>query len=84
MLALLLSRPLTSVDYVLVKVAAVTTCVFVFSLIPQLVLFLGQTGVSAHPGTTSRDHAEVLWQAPLVCALLALFYGLRRHRVRQR
>jgi ABC-type transport system involved in multi-copper enzyme maturation permease subunit len=74
-LALLLSRPLTSVNYVLVKVAAVTTCVFAFSFIPQVVLFLGQTGVNNRPRHYIAQNAEILWQAPLACALLALFYG---------
>ena len=74
-LALMLARPLTSIDYVLVKVATVITCVFAFSLIPQIVLFLGQTGINSRPRHYVAQNAEVLWQAPLSCALLALFYG---------
>jgi len=74
-LSLVLARPLTSIDYALVKIAAVVTCVFAFSLLPQVLLFVGQTAVSKSPGDYVADNAEVLWQVPLAAAALAVFYG---------
>jgi ABC-2 type transport system permease protein len=75
-LSLLLARPMTSIDYALVKVAAVTTCVFAFSFLPQVLLFVGQTAVSKDPSGYVADNAEVLWQVPASTALLAVFYGV--------
>jgi ABC-2 type transport system permease protein len=75
-MSLLLARPLTSIDYALVKVATVVTCVLGFSLVPQVVLFLGQTAVNARPRHYVAENAEILWQAPLSCLVLAVFYGV--------
>jgi ABC-2 type transport system permease protein len=75
-LPLLLSRPLSGWDYAAVKVAAVTTLVFAFTVLPQLLLFLGQVGVADESLDYVRDNAEVLWQVPVCAALLSLFYGV--------
>ncbi|MSO87516.1 MAG: hypothetical protein EXQ71_08345 [Acidimicrobiia bacterium] len=75
-LPLIFARPLTGADYVIAKVAAMTALVFGFSLIPQVVLFLGQMLVSADGALRyARENAEVLWQVPVAIAALSLFYA---------
>ena len=76
-LPLIFSRQLTGVDYVLAKVGAIATIVFGFSVIPQLVLFVGQTLVSDNGALDYYlDNDEVLWQVPVAAALLALWYAV--------
>lgn len=76
-LPLIFSRQLTGVDYVLAKVGAIATIVFGISIIPQLVLFVGQTVVSDQGALDYYlDHDEVLWQAVVAAALLALWYAV--------
>lgn len=75
-LPLVFSRPLTGFDYVLAKVGAVFTIVFLFGLIPQVVLFTGQMLVSDAALDYLRDNAEVLWQAPVAVAVLALYLAM--------
>jgi ABC-2 type transport system permease protein len=74
-LPLLFSRPLTGVDYVVAKVAAISAIVFGFSFLPQVVLFVGQMLVSDGALDYFTDNAEVLWQVPVSVALLAIYYG---------
>ena len=74
-LPLLFSRPLTGLDYAGAKLAGIFTVVFAFSFIPQVVLFLGQMLVSDAALTYLRENAEVLWQAPVAVAVLALYYS---------
>lgn len=74
-LPLILSRPLTGIDYAAAKLAAVFTVVFTFAFIPQVVLFVGQTLVSDRSLDYLGDNAEVIWQSPLAVAVLALFFG---------
>jgi ABC-2 type transport system permease protein len=75
-LPLLFSRPLTGVDYVLAKVGAIAGIVLAFGLIPQVVLFVGQTLVSDAALTYVADNAAVIWQVPISVALLALYYAV--------
>ena len=76
-LPLIFSRQLTGVDYVLAKVGAIATIVFGMSMIPQLVLFVGQTVVSDQGALDYYlDHDEVLWQAAVAAAILALWYAV--------
>ena len=74
-LPLLFSRPLTGVDYVVAKVAAISAIVFGFSFLPQVVLFVGEMLVSDGALDYFTDNAEVLWQVPVSVALLAVYYG---------
>ena len=74
-LPLLFSRPLTGVDYVIAKVGAIAAIVFAFGLLPQIVLFVGQTLVSDAALDYVADNAAVLWQVPIAVALLALYYA---------
>jgi ABC-2 type transport system permease protein len=75
-LPLIFARPLTGVDYVLAKVGAIFTCVFAFSFLPQVVLYVGQMLVSDGALDYLRHNTAVLWQVPVACALLALFYAV--------
>lgn len=76
-LSLLFSRPLTGVDYVLAKVAAMTVVIFSFSLLPQAVLFVGQAVVHDDGALDyARDNAGVGWQVPLAAAALAVFFAV--------
>jgi len=74
-LSLIFARPLVGHDYVLAKVGAVTTIVFGFSILPQVVLFVGQMLVSDGALDYLRDNAEVLWQVPVAAGLLAVYYA---------
>ena len=75
-LPLIFARPLTGRDYVLAKVGAIFTCVFAFSFIPQVVLYVGQMLVSDGALDYLRRNTAVLWQVPVAVAVLALFYAL--------
>ena len=75
-LPLILSRPLTGIDYALSKLGAIFAIVFTFAFIPQVVLFVGQMLVSDDGALHyARDNAEVIWQSPLAVAVLALYYS---------
>jgi ABC-2 type transport system permease protein len=76
-LPLLLSRPLTGIDYVLAKVAALTAVLFGFAMAPQVVLFVGQ--MSVHPDGVLDyvgANAEVLWQVPAAVAVLTVYLAV--------
>jgi len=75
-LPLILSRPLTGVDYAVAKFAAIAAIVFAFGFVPQVVLFVGQMLVSDDGSMRYlRDNAEVLWQVPVAVAVLAVYYA---------
>ncbi|MGH9265283.1 MAG: hypothetical protein ACRD1D_11390 [Acidimicrobiales bacterium] len=75
-LSLIFARPLTGPDYALAKVGAIFTCVFAFSYLPQVVLYVGQMLVSDGALDYLSDNTAVLWQVPVAAALLALFYAV--------
>ncbi len=75
-LPLIFARPLTGQDYALAKVGAIATCVFAFSFLPQVVLFVGQMLVSDGALDYLTDNAEVLWQVPVAVTALTVFYAL--------
>jgi ABC-2 type transport system permease protein len=75
-LPLIFARPLTGRDYALAKVGAIFTCVFAFSFLPQVVLYVGQMLVSDGALDYLADNTAVLWQVPVAAAVLALFYSL--------
>ena len=74
-LPLIFARPLVGADYVLAKVGAITTILFAFSFLPQIVLFVGQMLVSKGALNYFTDNAEVLWQVPVSVLLLSVYYG---------
>ena len=75
-LPLIFARQLTGRDYALAKIGAIFTCVFAFSYLPQVVLYVGQMLVSDGALDYLTDNTAVLWQVPLAAALLALFYAV--------
>ncbi len=76
MLPLIFSRPLTGLDYAAVKVAAIATITFLFGLLPQLILFVGQMLVSDASMTYFRDNADVLWKAPAAVFVLTFYFSI--------
>jgi ABC-2 type transport system permease protein len=75
-LPLIFSRPLTGPDYVLAKVAAITTIVFGFGFLPQVVLYVGQMFVSRDGALDYlTHHAGPLWQVPVSVLILAVYYA---------
>ncbi len=74
-LPLIFARQLTGRDYALAKIGAIFTCVFAFSFLPQVVLYVGQMLVSDGALDYLRDNTAVIWQVPVAAAVLALFYA---------
>lgn len=76
-LPLIFARPLTGLDYVIAKVGTMASILFAFSLIPQIVLFVGQMLVSSDGALNYLgDNADVLWKVPVAVGLLAIYYAL--------
>lgn len=74
-LPLILSRPLTALDYIVSKVGAMFLILFGFGFVPQLVLYLGQVFVSDAALDYVKDNLDVVWQVPLSVAVMSLFYA---------
>ena len=75
-LPVIFARPLTGTDYVLAKLGAIASLVFAFSILPQVLLFVGQTLVSKDGSLNYvSDHADVLWKVPVAVAALAAYYA---------
>ena len=75
-LPVIFARPLTGTDYVLAKLAAIATLVFAFSILPQVLLFVGQTLVSKDGSLHYiSDHADIIWKVPVAVAALAAYYA---------
>jgi ABC-2 type transport system permease protein len=75
-LPIIFARPLTGLDYVAAKLGAIASLVFAFSILPQILLFVGQTLVSKDGSLRYvSDHADVLWKVPLAVAVLAAYYA---------
>ena len=75
-LPLMFARPLTGIDYVAAKVGAITTILFAFSFLPQVVLFIGNMLVSDSAFDYLKGHLDVLWKVPIAVAVLALYYAV--------
>ena len=75
-LPLMFARPMTGNDYVFAKLAAMTTIVFAFGFIPQIVLFIGNMLVSDSALEYFTDHLDILWKVPVSVALLAVYYAV--------
>lgn len=74
-LAVYLSRPLRVADYLVAKAGALAVVVLGFYLFPQLLLYLGQAGLADGFFAYLAEHAEVLWQVPLVALLYFILHG---------
>jgi ABC-2 type transport system permease protein len=76
-LPLYFARPLTGIDYVVAKAGAMLTILFAFSLLPQVVLYIGNMLVSEQGSLGYLEgHLDVLWKVPAGVAILAVFYAL--------
>jgi ABC-2 type transport system permease protein len=75
-LPLMFARPLTGIDYVVAKVGAITTILFAFSFLPQVVLFVGNMLISKGALDYFSGHLDVLWKVPIAVALLAVYYAV--------
>jgi ABC-2 type transport system permease protein len=75
-LPVIFARPLTGTDYVAAKLGAIASLVFAFSILPQVLLFVGQTLVSKDGSLHyMSDHADILWKVPVAVAALAAYYA---------
>jgi ABC-2 type transport system permease protein len=75
-LPLMFARPLTGVDYVLAKVGAITSILVAFSLLPQMVLFVGNMLVSDSALEYFKGHLDILWKVPVAVLLLSVYYAV--------
>ena len=75
-LPLMFARPLTGTDYVAAKAGAITTILFFFSFIPQVVLFVGSMLVSDSSFSYFKDHLDVLWKVTAAVAVLSVYYAV--------
>jgi ABC-2 type transport system permease protein len=75
-LPLMFARPLTGIDYVAAKLGAITTILFFFSFIPQVVLFVGSMLVSDSSFEYFTDHLDVLWKVTAAVAVLSIYYAV--------
>lgn len=75
-LPLMFARPMTGRDYVVAKVGAIATILFLFSFLPQVVLFVGNTLVSDDALGYMSGHLDVVWKVPLAIALLSIYYAV--------
>jgi ABC-2 type transport system permease protein len=75
-LPLMFARPLTGADYVLAKVGSIASILVAFSLIPQLVLFIGNMLVSDSALDYLTGHLDILWKVPVSVLLLAVYYAV--------
>lgn len=74
-LSILFARPLTGGDYVVAKLGAVFALLFAFSLLPQVMLFVGRALVSNGALAYVGDNAAILWKVPVAAAALAIYYA---------
>lgn len=74
-LPLMFARPLTGRDYVLAKLGAITSILFAFSFLPQMVLFIGNMLVSDSAMDYFTGHLDILWKVPVAVGLLAVYYS---------
>ena len=70
------ARPLTGVDYVAAKVGAISTILFLFSFLPQVVLFVGNMFVSDSALDYFSGHLDILLKVPAAVVLLAVYYAI--------
>src|SRR4051795_6935982 len=75
-LPLMFARPLTGSDYVFAKLGAITSILFAFSFIPQVILFVGNMLVSDSALDYFTGHLDILWKVPVAVLLLAVYYAV--------
>jgi ABC-2 type transport system permease protein len=75
-LPLMFARPLIGRDYVAAKLGAIVSILFMFSFLPQVVLFLGNMLVSDSAFDYFSGHLDILWKVPLAVLVLSLQYAV--------
>jgi ABC-2 type transport system permease protein len=75
-LPLMFARPLLGRDYVAAKVGAIATILFAFSVVPQVVLFVGNMLVSDSALEYLTGHLDILWKVPVSVVVLAVYYAV--------
>ena len=76
-LPLYFSRPMTGVDYVAAKAGAMFFLLFSFTVLPQVVLFVGQMLVTKEGSLNYfTDNTDILWKVPVACLLFSLYYAM--------
>jgi ABC-2 type transport system permease protein len=75
-LPLMFARPLTGVDYVIAKVGAIASILVAFSLLPQIVLFVGNMLVSDSALDYFKGHLDIVWKVPVAVLLLSVYYAV--------
>ena len=74
-LSLILSRPLTVMDYLWAKALAFVLVVGAIQVVPQLVLWIGRAAVTNDFLAYVREAGPVLWQVPVISAATILAQG---------
>lgn len=74
-LPLYFSRAITRFDYVLAKLTAMTLLTMTLSLVPLVILWLGNQLVSDRPWRAIRENIDDLWRVMLTGSLIALVLG---------
>lgn len=75
-LSLIFARPLSGTDYALAKLGAIGTLLVAFSLLPQMVLYVGNMLVDKNGALTYlTGHADVLLKVPTAVVLLSVYYA---------
>ena len=75
-LALVFTRPLTWVDYLLAKLAALLLVVGLIAVVPLLVLYAGNTMTAPSAASYLRGHLGDLGRILLAGAVLTVFYAV--------
>jgi ABC-2 type transport system permease protein len=75
-LALIFTRPVTRLDYLLAKLAALLLVVGLIAVVPLLVLFLGNTLTADSAATYLRENLDDLGRILLAGGALTVFYSV--------
>jgi ABC-2 type transport system permease protein len=75
-LALIFTRPVTRVDYLLAKLAALLLVVGLIAVVPLVVLFLGNALTADSAATYLREHVGDLGRILLAGCALTVFYSV--------
>ncbi len=75
-LALVFTRPVTRLDYLAAKLAALLAVMALAAALPLVILFVGNTLTAPRAVTYLRGHAGDLWRILAAGALLTLYYGI--------
>ena len=75
-LALIFTRPVTRLDYLLAKLAALLLVVGLIAVVPLVVLFIGNTLTAEGAATYLRGHLDDLGRILLAGVALTVFYSV--------